>query len=492
MKKIKILIILVLFLVIALFPISKVGSSYQDPKLEIISYYIQNQTHLDYQPNQVVVNFYEKEQHFLNYLKDTYQFEVMFLYQTTYKITFNNSYTTLMVLNILNSYPEIKHAEPNYLLTPIASPTTEPNYHNQWAFTDQNYGINIHSVWNETLGSRQVVVAVIDTGIDYNHIDLKDNIWTNTNESINGKDDDGNGYIDDYYGWNFGDNNNNPIDTYGHGTFVAGIIASKVNNIGIAGTAPNVRVMALRVSNNEDKIFLSNVAKAINYALDKNVRIINISLISTGTSVELENLIKNANALFICGAGNDAQNNNNNPVYPANYNFNNVIAVAAINSSGNLASFSNYGSNTIDLAAPGVTIISTALNNNFGFSAGTSFATPYVSGVAALILSQNPTLSSSELKQRINKSTKFITSQQNKTITEGILNARGAFFYLRGDINGDKQVNIGDLILLRRYLAGLQNIDYSLHANADITNNSDINIGDLIRLRRYLAGLGDL
>ncbi len=403
------------------------------------------------------------------------------------------------IMTILHTHSPVKHAEPNYYFQQVALPTSEPLYNQQWAYTHNIYGINIVDVWNETIGDPNVTVAIIDTGSFYTHIDFINRIWTNPNEiANNGIDDDENGYIDDYYGWDFGDNNHDPLDESGHGTFVAGIVAGTINDWGITGTAPGVKIMGLKVENEEGIIFLHSILGAVSYGLSHNVKIFNLSLVSTYYSIELKNLLESADALFICGAGNDEINNDVTPYYPASYDLDNVISVTSINSNGQLSWFSNYGPNSVHIAAPGENILSTWIPQGGYWHAlgqGTSFSAPYVTGVAALLLSKDPNLTPQEIREAILNGAKRIPSLDGKIVTGGILDAYAAFTYydpIIGDLNNDRNVTISDLIILRRHLAGIEILEESLHINADLNNDGLVTLSDLIKLRRFLAGLEDL
>ena len=215
----------------------------------------------------------------------------------------------------------------------------DPIFYKQWGLTK----INAQSAWNYTTGSDNVVIAVIDTGVDYNHPDLTENILTNTKEiPNNGIDDDKNGYIDDYRGWNFVSDNNNPMDANGHGTHCAGIIAARGNNnYGITGTLWHAKIMPLLIGigNTVDR---AAEIKAIQYANSMNAELISCSFGFTYSSSIEQNLIRNSPSLFICASGNSGQNNDINPMYPASYDLPNIISVAATDSYDNLAKYPGH------------------------------------------------------------------------------------------------------------------------------------------------------
>ncbi|MGN6544946.1 MAG: S8 family peptidase, partial [Aureliella sp.] len=294
-------------------------------------------------------------------------------------------------------------ATPDFKLS-LQSVPNDPSFGSLWGMENNgstglaDADIDASQAWDYGTSS-SVVVAVIDTGIDYTHPDLQANIWTNTREVAgNGIDDDGNGYVDDIRGWNFVAGNNNPMDDNGHGTHVSGTIGAVGNNgIGVAGVAWNVKLMALKFLDSSGSGLLSNAVSAIDYARTNGAKIINASWGGGSFSSVLDSAIQrfyNAGGIFVAAAGNDASNNATVASYPANYN--NVISVAASTSSDTLASFSNYGTN-VEIAAPGQSILSTVPNNSYAVYSGTSMATPHVSGALALLWGQAPSLTSSQL-----------------------------------------------------------------------------------------------
>jgi subtilisin family serine protease len=267
----------------------------------------------------------------------------------------------------------VEHVEKHALRYPTMTPN-DPDISRQWGLAK----MKAREAWDITRGRPEVIVAVIDTGVDYSHPDLQDNIWLNTAEltaELNGvkdKDEDGNGYIDDIRGWDFVGNDanipkadNDPMDVYGHGTHVAGIIAATGNNgTGIAGINWQVKIMALKAADNGGTFLEFSIIEAIQYAIAKGAKIINCSFGGDSRSVEEENAfiaLKNAGILAVCAAGNDGRNTNTNitPKYPSSYDLDNIISVTASDENDNLATFSNYGSTSVDLMAPGVNIYST-------------------------------------------------------------------------------------------------------------------------------------
>jgi subtilisin family serine protease len=255
--------------------------------------------------------------------------------------------------------------------------------------------INAPEVWAQGFTGQNIVVAVLDTGVDYLHPDLNDNIWQNPGEIAgNGIDDDANGFIDDVLGWDFAGNDNNPMDLDGHGTHVAGTIAAENNGFGATGVAYNATIMPVQVLGADGSGSYSNVAAGVLYAVDNGADIINLSL-GGGSSPELTSAIQYAQSqgvVVVIASGNEGSSQ---PGFPANLASQFGIAVGAVNRSNQLASFSNdAGFSPVDyVVAPGVNVFSTVPGNRYDSYNGTSMATPHVAGVAALMLSANPLLS---------------------------------------------------------------------------------------------------
>ncbi|MBX2989090.1 MAG: S8 family serine peptidase [Bdellovibrionaceae bacterium] len=262
--------------------------------------------------------------------------------------------------------------------------------------------LGLPAAWQWHLGREDIVVAVIDTGMDSQHADLRDNLWTNPGEtgldaqgrdkSTNGIDDDGNGFVDDVHGWNFAAGNADIRDRHGHGTHVAGLIAGQR-----LGVAPKVKIMVLKYYDAKlsDRDHLRNTVAAIRYAVRMNARIINYSGGGLQASSREEEAIREAaarNILFVAAAGNERSNSDILPFYPADYGLPNILSVTAIDSRQRVLASSNYGSRSVDLAAPGENILSTLPGGAYGVMTGTSQATAFASGAAALLLSQEPEL----------------------------------------------------------------------------------------------------
>jgi trimeric autotransporter adhesin len=272
---------------------------------------------------------------------------------------------------------------------------------NSWS----NDMVNAGAAWAKGFTGQGVTVAVIDSGVDINHKDLRDNIWQNSGEIAgNGVDDDGNGYVDDVNGWNFGLNNNNVTDSSSHGTHVAGTIAASNNGFGTTGVAYDSKIMPIRLSNNEDK-FSGGLAKAIRYAVDNGARVINMSLSYPDDRIpnSLRDAIAyaaNQNVIVVSAAGNQNLSLPRNPARIATeYGF----SVGALDSNQVIAKFSNLAGNDSQMhhvMAPGKDILSTLPGNDaYGLKNGTSMATPHVAGVVALMLSANPYLTHAQVRQ---------------------------------------------------------------------------------------------
>ncbi|QIN82854.1 S8 family serine peptidase [Rubrobacter tropicus] len=341
--------------------------------------------------------------------------------------------------------PDVAYAEPNFKLQPAAVPN-DPQFNNLWGLnnTGQTGGtsdadVDAPEVWNTATGSQDTVVAVIDEGIDTNHQDLRGNLWTNTGEIAgNNVDDDGNGYVDDVNGYDFANDDASvydpdPITGNGdeHGTHVAGTIAATGNNgVGITGVNWRAQVASLKFLGANGG-YTSDAVEAINYAVAEGMDISNNSWGGGGYSQALRDAIARADAaghIFIAAAGNGGSdgvgdNNDATPHYPSNYEVPNVVSVAATDDTDALASFSNFGATSVDLAAPGVGILSTLPGNSYGRYSGTSMATPHVAGVAALIKSREPGLDDAQIKAQLLQYVDNKASLQGKVATNGRINA---------------------------------------------------------------------
>lgn len=291
-------------------------------------------------------------------------------------------------------------------------------------------------------GKRDAIVAVIDTGIDYSHEDLQGALWTNSGEiPNNGIDDDGNGYIDDVWGWNFYDDNNQVFtgSDDSHGTHGAGTIRGTIGNgIGISGMASgdHVKIMSLKALGGKDGGGdTSDLIEAIRYAENQGAVICNLSLTSTTDDPALYQAIKNSDMLFVVAAGNGDSvtgkgvNTDEIPFYPAAYDLDNIISVANVSFDGALHETSNYGASTIDLGAPGTQILSTTPGNSYGYMTGTSMAAPMVAGAAAMVYSYYEGISAADVKEILLASVTPLDSLNGRTVTGGMLNVGAALSY---------------------------------------------------------------
>jgi len=328
----------------------------------------------------------------------------------------------------------LEYIEPNYKLERMNTPN-DPQAVSQWPNQEQSTDIDLDlfDAWQVSTGSDEIVVGIIDSGLNYNHPDLAGNIWQNTAEiPFNGIDDDGNGVVDDFYGYNSVSNSGDPLDNNGHGSHIAGIIGAQGNNsLGISGVNWNVKLLGMKFLDGAGNGSTQNAIEAIEYAIalkrrGVNIRVLNNSWGGNFFSRALEDAVRATNSegiLFVAASGNSGSDNDFRPIYPASLDLENVVSVAAMGPGGNLASFSNYGQDSVDLAAPGVDIFSTWLGSEYRDLSGTSMAAPYVSGVAALLLSSEPGLSAAQLKARLTSTVRPLPGLAGLVRSGGMVNA---------------------------------------------------------------------
>ena len=364
--------------------------------------------------------------------------------------------------------------------------STTPNdasYASQWGLTVSAAS----TAWDATRGSAAIVVADIDTGLDYKHVDLYQNVWINpaeipaalkkslvdvdgdkvisfydlnaaANKSkltdvdkngridaadlltrakyggwADGSDDGKNGYIDDIIGWDFANNDNNPLDYDGHGTHTAGILGATGNNsVGVSGVAWKTSIMAVKIFDDQGNAASdARIAAAIRYSADNGARVSNNSWGGTAYSQSIYNAISYAGSkgqVFVAAAGNDGQNSDSSYYrnYPADFDLANIISVGASDSSGSLAYYSNYGKSNVDVVAPGSSILSTYLNGTYERLSGTSMATPFVSGTVALMLATNPSLTAAQVKTRVVAGADQTAALYTRSASGGRLNIANA------------------------------------------------------------------
>ena len=447
----------------------------------------------------------------------------------------SDTLSTKELIEHFSKEPNVKYVEPNYKYHLNIIPNDE-YFNEQWGLRNSGQDIrgdngsngadiNASTAWNTTTGSSNYVIALLDTGVDYNHTDLNANIWHNSSECINwpnGVDDDDNGYIDDCYGYDFaGDNNGNndydpmPDTPYSknyhkHGSHVAGIIGAKGNNLsGVAGVDWNASIIAVKIFTPDGDGYSSDILEALEYVAKMKDRGINIVAINASYSggdksiimKDAINRLGDKGVLFVAAAGNSGNNIEHWQEYPASYDCANIITVGATDFNDKLATFSNYGKESVDIAAPGVDIYSTIpsdTHDDYGYLSGTSMATPYVTASVALVwssLESNLTGTAKEkaliVKNHILGTSKVLNSLNNKVLTSGRLdlamavtnrvNARVKIFNIRekrssklklgGDSNTDSD---GDSLIVTN-LSTVANGIVSIDQKATINYTPDSN-----------------
>lgn len=382
------------------------------------------------------------------------------------KVKLRDVKKTNAVISQLLSNPMVRYAEPNYIyhtmlapgetMHPMGAPS-DADFAKQWDMKntgqvvcnpDPNGGpcvndtgvkdadINVQPLWDAGItGNKNTIIAVIDTGIDWTHPDLKDNIWTNPGEIAgNGIDDDGNGIIDDVHGANFVNAtapNGNPLDDHSHGSHCAGTIGAKGNDgVGITGVNWNANIMAVKFLSATGSGSLDGALGAIKYATKMGAKVMSNSWGGGPFSQALKDAIVDAEAkgvLFVAAAGNAGSDNDSIDNYPSNYDVPNVLAVSATNNQDKIAWFSNYGKTKVHVAAPGVAVYSTVKGGAYASYSGTSMACPHISGMAALLWSTNASFTYTQIKDLLVKTSDPLRKLKNKVAAKGRADVNNAY-----------------------------------------------------------------
>ncbi len=351
------------------------------------------------------------------------------------------------VASFLKNDSQVEYVEPNWIIrlknTPVENgdakiliPPTDNLFGKQWGLqnTGKNGGIfgssagediNILKAWDLTKGSEDVKVAVIDTGVDYRHPDLKDQMDVNEQElnGTKGVDDDGNGFVDDVYGYDFSNNDGDPADGHSHGTHCAGVIGASHDGKGTVGVMAKVKIIGIKFMSDRGEGESIDAIKSIDYAVLRGAKVLSNSWGGDEYSKALEEAILRAHSkgvVFVAASGNESNNNDKKPVYPASYNLPNMITVGSFSGSGSASGFSNYGMNSVHVFAPGSSIISTVPNGRYTSMSGTSMACPHVAGVVGLMVSLNPRMTPEEIRSKLI----FSSKQNNKLIKKSVSNGR--------------------------------------------------------------------
>ncbi len=377
-------------------------------------------------------------------------------------------------ISALRLSPSVRYAQPDYVLQTSATPN-DPLLEELWGMYNHGQtissappdpgtnGVDIHAInaWDLWTGGPDLRIAVLDTGVDYNHPDLVANIWTNPGEvPNNGLDDDGNGWVDDVHGYDTCNDDSDPMDDNYHGTHVAGTIGAVGDNgLGVAGVNWQCRIVAVKILGPDGNGYVSDAVEGLEYVIDNGIRVSNNSW---GTIAPFDQALYDAIAqtqsighLFVAAAGNFfGRDIDINPVIPASFDLPNMITVASIDNDGLLSALSVVGTVSVDLAAPGVNILSTIPNGDYGYSTGCSMATPHVTGTVALIMGRRPDLTWLQVRDRILNTTQPLSTLTGRTATGGFLNAAAAL--------GDCNVN------------GTADEDELLAGTATDCNNNDI------------------
>ncbi len=354
-------------------------------------------------------------------------------------------------LEQLKNSDEVEYVEKNYLYNADQS-ILDSKFPEQWGL--QNTGVNSTTggtsngwqgktggaqgkagedikaidAWKQTKGEKEIIIAVIDTGVDYNHEDLASNMWKNEKElnGTPGVDDDGNGFVDDIYGYDFANTDSDPLDDQGHGSHCAGVIGAAHNTKGIRGVMSNVRIMALKFLTAKGSGSTMGAVQAIDYAIKMGANIMSNSWGGGAHTQTLKEAIERAHAagvIFVAAAGNSKTDNDSKPHFPSNYEVPNVISVGAFTGAGAKADFSCYGKKTVHVFAPGKDILSTVPGNSYKKMSGTSMATPFVSGIIGLLVSHYPNITPEEAKAKVIATSTKTEALSSFSVSGGRVNA---------------------------------------------------------------------
>ena len=305
-----------------------------------------------------------------------------------------------------------------------ASVPNDDLFEEQWPLADDRL-LGVQSAWDVTTGGN-VTVAVIDTGADLDHVDLRDNLWRNTREvPANGVDDDANGIVDDVHGADFVNRDGDPSDDNGHGTHVAGILAARGSNrAGVTGVAQRARLMVVKALGADAVGSALTMAEAVRYAAANGAKIINMSVSGPTRSQAFEEAVQaasDAGVLLVVAAGNSGHDLDAQPEYPASFPASHLLAVAATGRTGRILGISNRGQGTVDLAAPGLSVVSTSRDGDYEIRTGTSMAAPHVAGALVLLASARPDLGADALQAAV-----LGSARRGVAVTTGTLDVAGA------------------------------------------------------------------
>ncbi len=334
-------------------------------------------------------------------------------------------------INTLKQFKNIVlYAELDYIVHTNLNPN-DLNFGNLWGMNQaSDADIDAPEAWSTFTGDPNLVIADIDTGVNMTHADLAGNIWTNPGEIAgNGIDDDANGHIDDTRGWDYVNNDNNPTDDNGHGTHTSGTFGATGNNgFGVVGVVWRCKIMPLKFLNASGSGAISAALSSLQYATRKGVRVSNNSWGGGGFSqsfLDALNASQSVGHIFVAAAGNSSSNNDATPSYPASYSAGNVIAVASTTSADGMSSFSSYGATSVDVGAPGSSILST-YGTGYSYLSGTSMATPHVAGVVALVTGFRPTWTWSQIRTQVISTARPIPALAGRCVSGGVVNAAAA------------------------------------------------------------------